>query len=74
MALKRCPETFFGASWETWLLSIEGGDVVVVETLFQASLSSLERPTFRLTNVFAGPLGGDVVVSASSEYQDHREG
>ncbi|KAJ5897103.1 uncharacterized protein N7473_006502 [Penicillium subrubescens] len=36
MALRRCPDSFFGASWESWLLSIEGGDVVVVETLFQA--------------------------------------
>ncbi|CEJ61268.1 hypothetical protein PMG11_09805 [Penicillium brasilianum] len=36
MALKRCPNDFFGASWEAWLLSIEGGDVVVVETIFQA--------------------------------------
>jgi hypothetical protein len=38
MALKRCPDSFFGTSWESWLLSIEGGDVVVVETLFQVSL------------------------------------
>lgn len=38
-ALKRCPDSFFGASWESWLLSIEGGDVVVVETLFQVSMS-----------------------------------
>lgn len=37
MALKPCPSNFFGASWEAWLLSIEGGDVVVVETLFQVS-------------------------------------
>ncbi|GIK01948.1 hypothetical protein Aspvir_005989 [Aspergillus viridinutans] len=36
MALKRCPDGFFGASWEAWLLSIEGGDVVIVETIFQA--------------------------------------
>ncbi|KFY15530.1 hypothetical protein V492_01928 [Pseudogymnoascus sp. VKM F-4246] len=36
MALKPCPDSFRGATWEAWLLSIEGGDVVVVETVFQA--------------------------------------
>ncbi|KAL2865215.1 uncharacterized protein BJX67DRAFT_382958 [Aspergillus lucknowensis] len=36
VALKPCPATFRGAAWEAWLLSIEGGDVVVVETVFQA--------------------------------------
>ncbi|OBT62210.1 hypothetical protein VE03_08058 [Pseudogymnoascus sp. 23342-1-I1] len=36
MALKHCPDSFRGADWEAWLLSVEGGDVVVVETLFQA--------------------------------------
>ncbi|KAL2833512.1 hypothetical protein BJY01DRAFT_253476 [Aspergillus pseudoustus] len=36
MALRPCPAKFRGAAWEAWLLSIEGGDVVVVETLFQA--------------------------------------
>ncbi|KAJ5369218.1 uncharacterized protein N7496_008978 [Penicillium cataractarum] len=36
MALKRCPNNCFGVSWEAWFLSIEGGDVVVVETIFQA--------------------------------------
>ncbi|KAM5370207.1 hypothetical protein ACJZ2D_008610 [Fusarium nematophilum] len=36
VALKPCPESFRGADWETWLLSVEGGDVVVVKTLFQA--------------------------------------
>jgi hypothetical protein len=41
MALKRCPNDFFGASWEAWLLSIEGGDVVVVETIFQVGQSSV---------------------------------
>jgi hypothetical protein len=35
-ALKRCPATVHGAEWEAWLLSIEGGDVVIVETIFQA--------------------------------------
>ncbi|KAL4994248.1 hypothetical protein BDV10DRAFT_189184 [Aspergillus recurvatus] len=36
LALKPCPASFKGAAWEAWFLSIEGGDVVVVETVFQA--------------------------------------
>ncbi|KAH6982568.1 hypothetical protein EDB80DRAFT_757029 [Ilyonectria destructans] len=36
VALKRCPVGFLGADWEAWLMSIEGGDVVVVKTVFQA--------------------------------------
>ncbi len=36
-ALKACPDTYRGSDWEAWLLSIEGGDVVVVRTLFQVS-------------------------------------
>ncbi|GIK05230.1 hypothetical protein Aspvir_009334 [Aspergillus viridinutans] len=36
MAIKHCPESFLGKSWETWLLAIQGGDVVVVKTIFQA--------------------------------------
>ncbi|KAH6614354.1 hypothetical protein B0J18DRAFT_299259 [Chaetomium sp. MPI-SDFR-AT-0129] len=36
VALKPCPDSFRGADWEAWLLSIEGGDVVVVKTPFQA--------------------------------------
>lgn len=37
MALKQCLDGFFGASWEAWLLSIEGGDAVIVEMIFQVS-------------------------------------
>jgi hypothetical protein len=37
VALKQCPGTFNGLDWESWMLSIEGGDVVVVNTLFQVS-------------------------------------
>lgn len=36
-ALKACPDTYRGSDWEAWLLSIEGGDVLVVRTLFQVS-------------------------------------
>jgi hypothetical protein len=36
--LKPCPETYKGIDWENWLLSIEGGDVVIVKTVFQVSL------------------------------------
>ncbi len=36
-AIKVCPDTYRGSDWEAWLLSIEGGDVVVVRTLFQVS-------------------------------------
>ncbi|KAK6226117.1 hypothetical protein QIS74_02164 [Colletotrichum tabaci] len=36
VALKKCPESFNGLGWESWMLSIEGGDVVVVSTPFQA--------------------------------------
>ncbi|KZL69724.1 hypothetical protein CT0861_09249 [Colletotrichum tofieldiae] len=36
VALKKCPDTFVGLDWEAWMLSIQGGDVVVVDTLFQA--------------------------------------
>ncbi|KAJ0421217.1 hypothetical protein BJY00DRAFT_312399 [Aspergillus carlsbadensis] len=35
-ALKTCPATVHGADWEEWLLGIEGGDVVIVHTMFQA--------------------------------------
>jgi hypothetical protein len=35
LALKPCPGTFHGSDWETWFLSIEGGDVVVANNLFQ---------------------------------------
>lgn len=35
--LKRCPPTFRGQDWEKWMLSVEGGDVVAVKTIFQAS-------------------------------------
>jgi hypothetical protein len=41
-AIKPCPSCFNGADWEAWLLSIEGGDVVVVETLFQVSIQLTE--------------------------------
>ncbi|SPN96525.1 uncharacterized protein DNG_00051 [Cephalotrichum gorgonifer] len=34
--LKRCPDTFNGLDWESWFLSIDGGDVVGVHTPFQA--------------------------------------
>lgn len=37
MALKQCPESVRGVDWETWYLSIEGGDVAVVKTIFQVS-------------------------------------
>ncbi|KAJ5613405.1 hypothetical protein N7510_006599 [Penicillium lagena] len=37
MAIKHCPESFWGKSWETWLLAIHGGDVVIVKTVFQVS-------------------------------------
>ncbi|KAJ5689113.1 hypothetical protein N7462_003505 [Penicillium macrosclerotiorum] len=36
MALKKCPNTLCGMDWERWLLSIEGGDVIVLEAMFQA--------------------------------------
>ncbi|KAK4248290.1 hypothetical protein C7999DRAFT_40568 [Corynascus novoguineensis] len=35
-ALKPCPDSFRGIDWEAWMLSIEGGNVVVIKTLFQA--------------------------------------
>jgi hypothetical protein len=34
--LKRCPSTVQGAEWETWLSKMQRGDVVLVETIFQA--------------------------------------
>ncbi|KAK1961956.1 hypothetical protein LY78DRAFT_720836 [Colletotrichum sublineola] len=36
VALKKCPDTFKGLDWESWMLSVQGGDVAVVDTLFQA--------------------------------------
>jgi len=36
--LKPCLETYNGIDWERWLLSIEGGDVVVVKTVFQVRI------------------------------------
>ena len=35
MAFKYCPSSFNGKAWESWLLSIEGGDVAVAMNLFQ---------------------------------------
>jgi hypothetical protein len=40
--IKACPSSFNGADWEAWLLSIEGGDVVSIETLFQVSMPHTE--------------------------------
>ncbi|RPA89066.1 hypothetical protein L873DRAFT_1723541 [Choiromyces venosus 120613-1] len=34
--LRPCPETYNGIDWERWMLSIEGGCVVTVDTAFQA--------------------------------------
>ncbi|PWW72107.1 hypothetical protein C7212DRAFT_354882 [Tuber magnatum] len=34
--LRPCPETYNGTDWERWMLSIEGGCVVAVDTVFQA--------------------------------------
>lgn len=35
VALKPCPDTFNGLDWESWMLSIEDGDVVAIDTAFQ---------------------------------------
>ncbi|TAQ90700.1 hypothetical protein B7494_g956 [Chlorociboria aeruginascens] len=34
--LRPCPLGYGGREWEDWLLSVEGGNVVVVKTVFQA--------------------------------------
>ena len=47
-ALKPCPATYSGQDWEAWILSIQGGDVVVVNTAFQVCsliLITLEAST-----------------------------
>ena len=36
VALKACPAGTNGLDWENWMSSIEGGNIVVVHTLFQA--------------------------------------
>jgi hypothetical protein len=36
--LKPCPNSNRGIDWEDWLLSIQGGDVVAVKTVFQELL------------------------------------
>lgn len=35
--LKPCPQTYNGIDWERWMLSIEGGCIVKVDTIFQVS-------------------------------------
>lgn len=35
--LRPCPETYNGINWERWMLSIEGGCVIAVDTVFQVS-------------------------------------
>ena len=35
--VKACPNGYAGAEWEKWLLSVRGGDVLVVGNLFQVS-------------------------------------
>jgi len=37
--IKSCPNTFSGEDWEKWLLSVRGGDVVVVGNTFQVGVS-----------------------------------
>lgn len=37
--LRSCPQTYNGADWERWILSIEGGCIVRVDTVFQVSES-----------------------------------
>ncbi|OBT87796.1 hypothetical protein VE02_03110 [Pseudogymnoascus sp. 03VT05] len=34
--LRPCPQTYNGIDWERWILSIEGGCIVKVDTVFQA--------------------------------------
>ncbi|KFZ06653.1 hypothetical protein V501_07216 [Pseudogymnoascus sp. VKM F-4519 (FW-2642)] len=34
--LRPCPQTYNGIDWERWILSIEGGCIVRVDTVFQA--------------------------------------
>lgn len=36
--LRPCPQTYNGIDWERWMLSIQGGCVVRVDTIFQVSL------------------------------------
>ena len=38
--IRRCPATFQGLDWEKWFLSIDGGSVVVVDTVFQVRPNS----------------------------------
>lgn len=35
--LRPCPQTCNGIDWERWILSIEGGCIVRVDTIFQVS-------------------------------------
>ncbi|KAK4232955.1 hypothetical protein C8A03DRAFT_19870 [Achaetomium macrosporum] len=35
--LKQCPDTYNGLDWESWMLSIKGGDVIIAITPFQVS-------------------------------------
>lgn len=37
--LRPCPETYNGIDWERWILSVEGGCIVRVVTVFQVSSS-----------------------------------
>ncbi|KAL2850535.1 hypothetical protein BJX68DRAFT_266738 [Aspergillus pseudodeflectus] len=64
-ALKRCPATVHGAEWEAWLLSIEGGDVVIVETMFQAlwAVILLEQLPLDIRILESGILGNYISAS-----------
>lgn len=75
-ALKVCPRGYQGADWEAWLLSIEGGDVVVTETLFQVRVERVPRLAVNSTTVLTVDLGSvvrDTFDPASSKHQDYRE-
>lgn len=43
--LRPCPDSFRGIDWENWLLSIEGGSIVTVTTVFQVCISLLSSVT-----------------------------
>ncbi|OBT72293.1 hypothetical protein VF21_07951 [Pseudogymnoascus sp. 05NY08] len=36
--LRPCPQTYNGIDWERWILSIEGGCIVKLDTVFQGSV------------------------------------
>ena len=69
--LRACPESYRGEGWERWLLSIDGGNVVVVTTVFQVSIIALKSFSCLWADswAFAGIVGCCTIYVFAGAYQ-----